>query len=553
MRVSYLRDVLEGWFDRRLSRVVQRLAIEGSADSEELFGQGAVVYRVPLRDLTTRVVSVAPVTRYTVRRGLADLVGLGPRVYVADGAPASLFGKPTALFVFGGFRRRPSYGIVGSGPYFVGRSRFPPLELAEARGFAVLNEDRIDAPVRVEPSPEYLATALANPFPPTDLPNPPAGSPAPTPVPNTPAAPCSPVLLFYALCFQTPRPGEGSIEDPLAQETNNVRDAFKGRGYTVSDGLAGNHAPDGGRADTFSDMMAGLAKAIAAQTAFCNCPDDQLVIWVAAHGYAGQYNPTGEVALHFDAQGVEAPGGEWVTWQVFLDALAAIPQIAANPAKVYLLVYSCRSGRIWEGGVAPPTLKGIHVLTGAATSGQYCGQLRFSQYLVFALGWLKAQNWDHLVKLMKREHADNPIPPASSGTPYGPPTNGDLSGCRFKMTLSKVAFSGNDLGANWKYTITAGRGVTEITEHAVSFTAGETRTDVVYDRLWPPCPSSVTIQLTCGAVSVGRLYNNDGQASVTINRLCDGTAQTATSAVGVSARGYGTETVTFTFDIATTC
>ena len=110
-----------------------------------------------------------------------------------------------------------------------------------------------------------MATSLAGPFPPTDLPNPPKGSPAPTPAPNAPAAGCPPVLLFYGLCFQTPKEGEGSIEDPLSQETTNVRDMFEARGYTVADGLAGKNAPDGGKADTFAEMMSGLAKAIATQ------------------------------------------------------------------------------------------------------------------------------------------------------------------------------------------------------------------------------------------------------------------------------------------------
>jgi hypothetical protein len=411
-------------------------------------------------------------------------------------------------------------------------------------------------PTGAEPPPnvEPLLTSLAGPFPPTDLPNPPAGSPAPTPVPNTPAAPCTPVLLFYGLCFQTPKEGEGgSIEDPLSQETKNVRDAFKARGYAGAIGLAGDKAPDGGKADTFAQMMAGLTNALAAQTTFCNCPDDQLVIWVAAHGYAGAFNPTGEVAMHFDAKGVEAPKGEWVTWSDFLDALATIPQIAANPAKVYLIVYSCRSGRLWEGGVIPPTLKGMHVLTGTATSGQYAGQVRFSQYLVFALGWLKAVNWDQLVKLMKKQNADNPAGTAPNGVPFGPPTNGDLSGCRFTMTLSGVSFAGANLGSKWRYSIDAAGGKTEIAAHTVNVGTGETRTDVVYDRLWGACPSAVSFSLKCSAVSVGSVYDSGDSATVAVNKLCDGSAQTASCTVPVSATGYGTVNVTFAFAIATTC
>jgi hypothetical protein len=548
---------LEAWFDRRLGPVVQELAARGSAESEDPFGpDGAVVCRVPLHGRSAVVESVAPYRRHVVRRGLASLVGLGPRVYVADGAPGALFGKPTALFVFDGLARRPSFSVVGEGRFVVGGVAYPSLDPGVERRLAVLNADRVPSPPAVQPPPnvELLSASLASPFPPTDLPNPPAGSPAPTPVPNAPTAGCTPTLLFYGLCFQTPKAvDEGTIEDPLSQETKNVSDAFKARGYSIANGLAGASAPDGGKADTFAEMTAGLAKAIAAQTAFCTCPDDQLVIFVAAHGYAGQFNPTGEVAMHFDAQGVEAPKGDWVTWTAFLDALAAIPQVAANPQKVFLIVYSCRSGRLWEGGVIPPTLKGMHAITGTATSGQYAGQIRFSQYLVFALGWLKAVNWDHLVKLMKKQNADSPAGTAPNGVPFGPPTNGDLAGCRFRMTLTGVTFAGADLGAKWRYSLAAAGVTTEIPAHQVTVSTGETRTDVIHDRLYGPCPSPVVFSVTCTAVSVGSAYDSDGKASVAIDRLCDGTAQTASCTVPVSALGYGTVNVTFAFSIATTC
>ena len=277
------------------------------------------------------------------------------------------------------------------------------------------------------------------------------------------------------------------------------------------------------------------------------------MIWVAAHGYAGQFNPTGDVAMHYDAKGAEAPKGEWVTWTSFLDALAAIPQISANPNKVFLIVYSCRSGRISEGGVIPPALKGMHVITGTATSGQYAGQVRFSQYLVFALGWLKAVNWDHLVKLMKKQDADSPAGRAPNGVPFGPPTNGDLAGCRFTMTLSGVTFVGATLGAKWRYSIDAAGLTTEIPDHTVAVATGETRSDVVYDRLWSPCPAKVAFSVKATAVSVGSVYDSDGKGTLTVNRLCDGTAQTASCVVAVSATGYGTVNMTLAFAIATTC
>ena len=541
---------LEGWFDRRLGPVVQELAASESEGSKDPFGRsGTVVYRIPLAGRETPVESVAPSRRHTVRRGL-----LGTRVYVADGAPGSLFGKPTALFVFDGLSRRPSFSVVGEGPYVVGGSAYPSFDVEASRRLAVLNADLIQPPPVVpRPQVEILSTSLAPPFPPTDLPSPPQGSPAPTPVPDGPLAGCPPVLLFYGLCFQTPKPGEDDIEDPLSTETGTARDAFKLRGYTVADGVAGKNAPDGGKADTFDEMMAGLAKAIAAHPTFCQCPDDQLVVYVAAHGYLGEYNPTSEVAMHFDAKGVEAPKGEWVTWARFLDALAAIPQVAADPKKVFLIVYSCRSGRIWEGGVTPPALKGMHTITATATSGQYAGQGCFTQYLVSALGWLRAKNWDHLVRLIKKQNADHPFPPAKNGVPFGPPKNGDLVGCEFKVTLSGVTFAGANLGAKWRYSILAPGTTTEIPAHTVTVASGETRTDVVYDRLWPPCPSEVVFSVGCTAVSVGSVYESDGKATLAIDRLCDGTAQTASCTVAVSATGYGTANVTLAFAIATIC
>jgi len=43
------------------------------------------------------------------------------------------------------------------------------------------------------------------------------------------------------------------------------------------------------------------------------------------------------------------------------------------------------------------------------------------------------------------------------------------------------------------------------------------------------------------------------RATLAIDRLCDGTARTASRTVAVSATGYGTANVTLAFAIATIC
>lgn len=78
-----------------------------------------------------------------------------------------------------------------------------------------------------------------------------------------------------------------------------------------------------------------------ADTEFCRCPDDQLVIVIGGHGEKGS------VQFQSDKDTLEP-----VDFAQMMLRLAGITKIAANPAKVYLVFESCRSGQIFEGGCA---------------------------------------------------------------------------------------------------------------------------------------------------------------------------------------------------------
>jgi hypothetical protein len=333
----------------------------------------------------------------------------------------------------------------------------------------------------------------------------------------------------------------GALEDPLWQETQNVEAEFKAHGYRTATALAGKTAPNGGAAGTFAEMMAGLAADIAAQTAFCRCADDQLVIWLSAHGCRPSTNPTGDYALAYEPVS-DKP--EDVTWQSFLDALAAIPALAATPQKVFLIVESCWSGRAFEPAVAPGPLRGLHLFTGANASTQKCGALQFSEYVRFALGRYKAANWDHLVRLVKWQ--------AATGGSLGTPKSGDIDGCRLTMTLARIVYDGSDIGDEWEFTIAAAGATTAIAEHVLGNGGSETPGKVVYDRVFGPCPSPVSFSARCDATCTTGL-NRSGSTTVAVARRCDGTAGTLSVPVSVVTSFSGTAALTFSFDLTSAC
>jgi len=312
------------------------------------------------------------------------------------------------------------------------------------------------------------------------------------------------------------------------------------RGYRVWQKCAGTGPGD---AATFAALIAAFQADLATQTQFCLCPDDQLVIYVAAHGYGGTSNPTGDVAMHFNpAAGTE----EWITWPALLEALAPL---ITNPAKTYLLVYSCRSGRAWEPGVAPGSLRGLHLITATADSKTLAPYPDFGRAIADAIGQDRAVDWDHFVKLLKWHAANWNLPPGGAGqTPYGVPRNGG-TGCRFKLTLSKVTYAGANLGSQWKYEVISGGRLTVIPAHTLANGASEVRSEVLYDRLREPCPSppfTQTISVAASEVSVATAQSGTGQ--LTITQSCNGASKVYSLVVNVNGAQ-----LTFDFSVNTTC
>jgi hypothetical protein len=274
------------------------------------------VYRVPLPLEPVVALGYGPDTAITTRRGFWDVLGLETRAYVVDGAPGALFGKLNALAVFRGFGGPATR--ISQCPLAIGDGWFDYYDAP------FLASVRVHGQVPVAPRGGPLIAALSpvrGPFAPADLPNPAPTAPPPTspPPPTAPPGSGTPTRLFYGLCFQEPRPNHRALylgplkvrdafleTDPLWDNTQALAATFAARGYKASTGLAGDHEPSKATdATTFEQMMAGFESHLNTVTSYCISGDDQLVLFVAAHGYGGASNPTGDVAMHYKPENAE--------------------------------------------------------------------------------------------------------------------------------------------------------------------------------------------------------------------------------------------------------
>lgn len=559
---------IERYFQRRQLRQLREWLAEDERASDLFDPERLAIYRVPL-PLAPRVsLGYGEGATIILRRGFLDLLGLGPRAYIVDGAPGALFGKPNALAVFEGFGG-PRL-LLSHGPAQIGEDHFDyftPSFLAELRV-----DGGTQAAGRRGP---FIAAQTLNPllgpFPPGDLPNPAPTAAPPTfpPPPTTPPGAGTPVYLFYGLCFQEPRPNKQALyvgpfklrdafldTDPLWDHTKMVAQAFAARGYATATGLAGDHDPSATTdAPSFADMMAGLERHLNGVTAYCNSASDQLVIFIAVHGYGAPYNPTGEVALHYKPADAE----EWINYHTLFRRLLAMPKVAGFPGKVYLLLYSCRSARVFEGGVLPGGLAGMHLITAAASSDVLIGAGGFSEWLRGALGDTGVLSWDDLIR-----HAKH----AARADPFGPPRNGDAAGCRAQITLNGVAYQGDNIGSTWRYRLRVDGEVhapdgsvkyrvpgveADVPEHTAATGTQDAQNLPIYDALWAPCSAANTVHLNLFAEATQTEGVDDvGATSAALSITCDGSTTQHVVPVPVSETG-GTARMVFSFTVATSC
>ena len=506
------------------------------------------IYRVPLGEAAALVLEseIPEWTAETARRR-------STRLYIADGAPDAGFCKPAALFLFDGLAWAPDLWHVGQDQYAINGGIFP-AQHSDVRAYTTVWQPASrfvsETIERVEPPEEPLVlqarTPLGGGFPPNDLPVPPAGSPKPAAPPPPAASACSPVYLFYGLCFQT----ENAPPDPNASpslvletdflwgETKQFANEFELRGYSKWTRCAGTEA---GEAPTFDALMTEFSNDLANKN-FCQCVDDQLVIFIGAHG--GVDPKTGLAAISFCPK---KGGAGWVSWPDFLARLA---QIVKAPQKTYLIVDCCRSGRIWDPGVVPASLRGMHVISGVATTGTLCAYPAFKDAILHAIAVDKAVDWSHLVKLAKWYVSNwNPQASKPGKPPYGKPKSGDLNGCEFKVEVTAAKYTGTDIGNEWVFQFECDGKTHKVAEHTLNWLATEQLTITLYDRLHGPCPTppiSIPVKLAASEVS---WLDQDGSANYTVKEICDGTAKTLTVPVTV---GSATK-ATFTLQVTTKC
>lgn len=556
--MNLLTLMVESWFDRRNVQKIRQLISLDPEAAEILAPETSAIYRVP--PPPSREVELSfdiDEAKYHLRRSLLELFCMGHRIYIIDSDPFALFSKPVAVAVIKGLGQKPAYFAIGKSHVFINEGAFPLFSHDALLETVVDNEHLIGPP---ELTPDIQATTLGpltGKFPPEDLDNPKKDDPRPKidPPPTGTSTSSKTVLLMYGLCFQNyliPYYSASSGKpDKLWRKTEQVTSAFKSRSYETETSLAGEHDPtQSSKAETFPKMMNGLKKDIEAHTAYCNNENDQLVIYISAHGYSRKDNDTGDVALVYQPKkGVE----EFITYRKLLDTLAGIPEIRKAPEKVYLIIFSCRAGRIFEGGVMPTHLKGMHILTSSNSSDQKSYTVNeFVLWIQQALHKKKgARTWEDFVKLVKWYGRKSLC---SKGTPR----NGDVTGCVATVTLTSVKYGGDDIGVTWRYNLrfdgktkgNTSRGPCRtIDKHILKHGDTESQNIVVHERIWP---KNETVLLDCLITAYNFECNQENpyRETISFKCVCNNTIY-KTIKVPVSIIGGGKAALDFEFKIET--
>lgn len=536
--------LLDPWLNRRAVNAILSLLMR----NEHIDISRVVIYRVPLPPEVSISIGYDYEEVRAIRRSSLEWFGLGPRLYVIDGAPGALLAKPTAWAVFRGLSQEPEMYEEGRWHLLLNGAEVPFGNEAKLRGWAVHNVqglaigagDRLNIADGLRGAPIMAVTRpVRGPFPPTDRPNDPpplaSGAPAPGAVPGAApgaapggapatAPPCVPVLLAYGICCDI----DVDIFFPLLPETIAVTDAFNSRGYSTQRWTAGARGTDGQVTDTLEEAMDRLEAAIGTHPTYCQCPEDQLVIFIAAHGDRGefQWKPMGGRAQR-------------IPYTRLMDRLARIAAIAGNPAKTYFIMLGCRSGTIFDDGVIPRSLRGMHLLTSAPNGNDLSYGSTFGKWLPDELANPKVNTWSDLIDTIKGDYR------STAGDKKSRPRNGDVNGCWAQLRLKSVNYVGQDVGvlSRWRVTI-LGRQVTEDNLNLVLGGVLQPNT-VIHDGFFGDCGRSVRIEYAVTAVVGG--YSTDTQTG-NVNFQCNNTAVTAHSIIIVND-GSKMAQFLFTFEL----
>lgn len=411
--MSNMNVRLEAWINRRAVETIRTLIREGELGGEFSFDR-SVVYRIPLPDEpeVDASLSASGQSCSFVRSWLEGL-GFGCRVYLIDAQPMALFDRPLGLVILNAFGANKVFTSLWTGNLTLNERAFPLFDPGVLEGCAIHNRGLctqwLKSPFAHDlwwsPPPQIISgPPFHGPWPTTDVPlpgsDPLGGGYVPTAPPALGPNEPPPTFLFYGICFQgysDIKPLTNQRIDPLWDETLKVAGGFAQRGYRSRSSYAGGPGLDFGlRADTFDVMVQSLDRDVPAT--FCNSPKDQMVIYIAAHGCGGQYNPTGQTAMHWETASRRT--SEWIKHPDFWQKLRQNSAVIRNhPEKVYVLVESCRSGGLI--GARPTELSSTKLLSAAPDENTLVNANEFSHCIRSSIANPRVDTWQKFIEAVK--------------------------------------------------------------------------------------------------------------------------------------------------------
>lgn len=411
--MSFYNVRLEDWIDQRAVGKIRSMMASGELAKDFLF-ESSAVYRLPLpNDASIKLGLEETDQWFSFKRSWMEFLGLGCRAYLIDALPMALFDRPLALLVLRSFGSEPAFVVVGTGNIAVNGRGFPLFNAGLLEENAIHNRQLLTKLRRssfseqvwpVAATRSLLGPPLHGPWPSADVPvpttDPTSGGYVPTAPPIPAPGEADPTFLFYGMCFQ----GYSEIDsvtrtriDPLWDETLRVSGGFEQRGYRARCSYAGGIGFDNAlRVDTFDMMVQSLDRDVP-QT-FCNSPNDQMVIYVAAHGYRGQSNPTGQIALEWETESRRTK--EWITHPSFWQRLSQNSAVIRNhPEKVFVLVESCRSGALFA--AKPAEFADSSLFTTTPDGNDLCLPNQFSHCIRTSISNPRVDTWQKFIEAVK--------------------------------------------------------------------------------------------------------------------------------------------------------
>jgi hypothetical protein len=203
---------------------------------------------------------------------------------------------------------------------------------------------------------------------------------------------------------------------------------------------------------------------------------------------------------------------------------------------------------LWDDGVIPPGLKGMHLISSAPDSQTDSYGGTFTKWVVEAVQ--KAKNWAQFVAILKYRHRH-------STAKKSRPRAGDVVGCFATVKLIDVSFAGEDVGFMKDYATSIYGHLVKGTDHLFrghSVKPGK----IIYEGFFGPCGPGKSVVIDVGTT----VANPDGGTmlpdhTTTIPFDCDNQPHYGDVVVSVKWEKTPTETlsatITFKVEIRSGC